>query len=216
MAATIFEKVKGFKTVVWDWNGTIINDCHIAALAETQLFNKYGIPTQTPEERIKNFSFPIEGYYKKMGFDFSKHPYDIIANEWLRFYEQLIQDAQIFMGMNDTLNKLKNLASRQFILSAAPESHVKEMTLKHSIHGFFDGIYGLANARAESKINRGHELLREHSIDPSTTIIVGDTVHDFEVAQALGASALLIADGHHSYETLAQAHHNVLKTRFDK
>ncbi|MDR3625646.1 MAG: HAD hydrolase-like protein [Ignavibacteriaceae bacterium] len=34
-------------------------------------------------------------------------------------------------------------------------------------------------------------------------LLIGDTVHDFEVAQEIGADCLLIADGHQSHKKLS-------------
>jgi len=34
-------------------------------------------------------------------------------------------------------------------------------------------------------------------------ILVGDTIHDYEVSQAIGCDCLLVANGHQSYERLA-------------
>ncbi|MDZ7764061.1 MAG: HAD hydrolase-like protein [Melioribacteraceae bacterium] len=33
--------------------------------------------------------------------------------------------------------------------------------------------------------------------------MIGDTIHDYEVAQEIGADCLLTAEGHQSYERLA-------------
>lgn len=214
MATLILEKLHRYEFVIWDWNGTLINDSHIAAAAETELFRAYGLKAQTPEERIKNFCFPIETYYSKMGFDFSKHPYEKVSEEWLAIYKRLISEARLFEGAFEMLKEIKESGKRQFILSAAPEDHVKEMALKHNVHDFLEAIYALSHAKADSKIERGAELIKDHKIDASKAILIGDTSHDFEVGEALGTDVLLVADGHHAFEVLEAIHNNVLRSRY--
>ena len=78
-----------------------------------------------------------------------------------------------------------------------------EKTLKDkSIFQFFEGTFGIEDHYAASKIERGRQLLNEFEIDKHTTWMIGDTLHDFEVAEELGIRCILIADGHQSVERL--------------
>lgn len=214
MAELIVNRVSSYAFIIWDWNGTLINDARIGTMAEGELFRRYGLPVQTHEERLRNMTMPIENYYARMGFDFSKVSYEKIAEEWLSIYESLVKTAPLFEGSTEMLDGLRSQGKRMFVLSAAPEAHLHEMVHKHSIAHFFEGIYGLPNARAESKIERGLELMRAFQIDPTSTIMIGDTVHDYEVGKALGVDILLIGDGHHAVDSLLKVHDNVLRSRF--
>ena len=40
------------------------------------------------------------------------------------------------------------------------------------------------------------------SYNPAEVVMIGDTVHDFEVAQAMGTDCILISNGHNSRERL--------------
>jgi phosphoglycolate phosphatase len=40
------------------------------------------------------------------------------------------------------------------------------------------------------------------NFNPEEVVMVGDTVHDFEVANAMGTDCILIASGHNSRERL--------------
>ncbi len=216
MAEIILKSIKDYESVIWDWNGTLLNDADIGYQAETELFIRYGLKTQTPEERRKNFCMPIEVYYTRMGFDFKKVDYQKISDEWLSIYERLVETAPVFEGVSEMLHRINESGKRQFVLTAAPEIHVHAMTKRHEIHHHFEAVYGLANARADSKIERGRELIVDNKINPERTILIGDTTHDYEVGEALGTDVLLIADGHNSFEALSKIHHNVLPTRWPK
>jgi phosphoglycolate phosphatase len=215
MAQIILKKVEPYSNVIWDWNGTLLNDAKIGTEAEAAIFRKYGLPVQSHEERIKNFFMPVEKYYEKMGFDLERYEFNLIAEEWLSIYERLAKEAPLFDGVQAMLDSLKKEGKCQYVLSAAPELHLRDVISKFGIHHYFDGVYGLPNARADSKVARGRELLADFEIDPRRTILIGDTAHDFEVGEALDVDVLLIADGHHAYEALLKVHDHVLETRFD-
>lgn len=213
MSELILEHLRPFSTIIWDWNGTLLNDRDISLEVEAELFPRYGIKPPTREQRDALFCMPIEKYYDRIGFDLKKYSFAEISEVWLGIYEQKVLEARLFEGVRETLTAVRHDNKRQFILSAAPEDHLLSATTKHDIHHFFDAIYGLADAQAATKVHRGHDLMREQNIEAKNAILIGDTTHDFEVAEALGIEVLLVADGHHSFEKLADLHHRVLPTR---
>ena len=83
------------------------------------------------------------------------------------------------------------------------EQDVLNDCLKHyQIDSFFEHVSGLDNFYAASKMVNGHRLLAELQLNPGDLVLIGDTVHDFEVATELGCSCILIADGHQSKAVL--------------
>jgi phosphoglycolate phosphatase len=70
-----------------------------------------------------------------------------------------------------------------------------------NIEGYFDEILGLPNIHAKSKIDIGSEYMTRKSIKDA--LLIGDTVHDFEVATSLGVDCIIIPNGHQSREKLS-------------
>ena len=52
----------------------------------------------------------------------------------------------------------------------------------------------------------------ESNIDLSKAIMIGDTIHDMEVANELNIDSILIANGHQSYDRLIKLKNEVYKT----
>jgi phosphoglycolate phosphatase len=79
------------------------------------------------------------------------------------------------------------------------KQNMLEKTLRqnHILH-YFEGIAGLNDHYAVSKIERGKQLIQQYQITAKNSWIIGDTIHDFEVASELGINCILIADGHQS------------------
>ena len=62
-----------YKRVIWDWNGTLLDDFDISIDAINEMFEERGMPKfKDKEDYLKHFCFPIEKYYKNVGFDFLK------------------------------------------------------------------------------------------------------------------------------------------------
>jgi phosphoglycolate phosphatase len=73
---------------------------------------------------------------------------------------------------------------------------------QQKINHFFEHVSGLDNHYAASKLENGRQLISGLNLDVSELILIGDTIHDFEVASELGCKCVLIANGHQSKEIL--------------
>jgi phosphoglycolate phosphatase len=93
---------------------------------------------------------------------------------------------------------------RQFVLSAMEHQMLEKTLEMKGITHFFEGVAGLKDHYAVSKIELGRQLISDHKIDTDAVWLIGDTLHDFEVATELGIKCILIADGHQSVERLMQ------------
>lgn len=95
-------------------------------------------------------------------------------------------------------------------MSAMKQTMLEE-TLEHTgLHGYFEAVAGLDNHYAASKIDRGRKLIDDFKIDRESACIIGDTDHDFEVAQSMGIKCILVADGHQSENRLRETGTTVL------
>ena len=72
------------------------------------------------------------------------------------------------------------------------------------VNEFFSAVSGLADNYANSKVENGKRMVEQLAIDPKTIVMIGDTTHDYEVAEAIGVDCILIAHGHHPVEKLSQ------------
>lgn len=200
--------------IIWDWNGTLVDDVHVAVAAVNALLTEHKLPTLTVEEYRKSFGFPVRKYYERIGFDFNKVTFENLCDRFVAEYNHhRAFHAKIFDGTLEVIESLSK-SKKMSILSAGSQNHLNEITAHFGVHHYFDNIFGIENNMAESKLHRGHELIKKSEIPLTETILVGDTDHDLEVGQALGIDVLLIANGHQSFEKLCQLHHNVIECRF--
>ena len=210
----ILQRAKPYRHVIWDWNGTLIDDVELAVKVAGVLLEENQLPAITLPDYKESFGFPVIDYYERIGFDLERHCFNALSD---RFHEEYgryrLSHSQLFQDVHWQLEFLAK-SRKQSILSAAAQWHLDEWVKHHQVDHHFDHIFGIDNHYAGSKLERGRELIEKSRISPSQTLLIGDTDHDLQVANELGIDALLIADGHQSFNKLSQLHHNVLESRY--
>jgi phosphoglycolate phosphatase len=158
------------------------------------------------------FSFPVKEYYKTLGFDFEAEDFSVPAHQYIDFYYAGFDSCSLQKNTVEVLTHFHEKGIRQFVLSAM-EHEMLEKTLKiKGIFHFFEGVAGLKDHYAVSKIDVGKKLILDYEIDREKTLMIGDTTHDFEVAEQLGVKCILIADGHQTSERLEKTGGTVIES----
>ena len=60
------------KLIIWDWNGTLLNDVDACVDSMNNMLNKRARTNITQEYYKSIFTFPVQKYYEKLEFDFVK------------------------------------------------------------------------------------------------------------------------------------------------
>jgi phosphoglycolate phosphatase len=157
------------------------------------------------------FNFPVSDYYISLGFDFQKEPFDIPAHQFIDLYRKNLHLAPLHDDVSNILDFFHRNHIRQVILSAMEQEFLEETLESKSILQYFDKVVGIRNHLGEGKLEMARELIDSLGRKPEEICLIGDTVHDYEVAKGSGIACILIADGHQSYERLKNLNCLVLK-----
>jgi phosphoglycolate phosphatase len=197
--------------IIWDWNGTLLNDLDLCLMSINTLLEKRKLPLLTNQSYREIFSFPVRDYYTAIGFDLAAEEFAVPAQEFIDLYEIGVNGCSLHNQAVTVLSHFREMGCRQFVLSAMHQEMLIK-TLKHNeIFHIFEGVAGLDDHYAVSKVERGRQLISRFEITREKTIMIGDTNHDFEVAQDLGISCILVADGHQSEQRLENTGTQVVK-----
>jgi phosphoglycolate phosphatase len=190
------------ESIIWDWNGTLLNDIDLSIATANKLLTRRNLATITQESYRELFAFPVKDYYRAIGFDFEKEGFEKPAKEYIDIYNAEVKHCKLHTSVPDILEHFKRKGVRQFVLSAMQEDMLIATLKQQGIFNYFEGIMGLGDYYAVSKIERGKQLIAKYQINTQKATMIGDTIHDFEVAEQLNINCILVADGHQSKERL--------------
>ena len=190
------------KRIVWDWNGTLLNDVDLCFDCINRLLVSHDLKPLNDISAYRDiFEFPIQNYYRKAGFDFDKTPYEILAGEYMDDYQEKSYNCQLFDDVDEVLKKANFLGISQTILSASKKDYLMKQIEKFNIADLVDSIHGIQNIYASSKKDLAKEFVTK--CDSKDQIwFVGDSTHDYEVARSVNARCILVTTGHQSKQRL--------------
>ena len=185
-----------YKHIIWDWNGTLLDDTWLCVEGINKSLEKRSLQTITKEIYRKVFSFPVEDYYERLGFDFKKEPFEIAGDEFVAYYAKCFHKVKLHKQVSSALGALEIAGFSQSILSAGKQEYLDQWVKVHGLSEYFMIIRGIDNQYARGKIELGISFIKELPYEKDEIIMVGDTVHDSDVADAMGIDCLLIDHGH--------------------
>ena len=197
-----------YNHIVWDWNGTLLDDRWLCIEAINFVLKSREMKLVSNEEYRDLFCFPVIDYYEKLGFDFTKEHFPI--PEFLEYYKNKFEECCLHKDAEFVLKKISESGLTQSVLSAGKQSSLINWVKYHNIEFLFDQIIGVDNEKASGKIDAGKNWLKSSRIIPEQTLLLGDTIHDKEVAEALGFKCVLIDIGHVSTQRLVMTGETVI------
>lgn len=200
-----------FRHIVWDWNGTLIDDLDYSISVMNGLLHRRNLPLLDRARYHALFDFPVRDYYFRLGFDPSIDTFEQLSEEFIGAYDAHRWDCTLHGQVADLLAAVTRAGATQSILSAYRQETLHEIVGHFSLTPHFIRLTGLDNIFAHSKADLGRAWLDELGLPPAEVLLVGDTLHDLEVAQHLGVDCVLVAAGHHPAARLRARHDRVVE-----
>lgn len=192
--------------IIWDWNGTLLNDVDACVDAMNIILAKRDMPMLDHNRYKSIFRFPVQEYYKDLGFDFSKESFEDLSVEYIDLYVGLSKQSDLHQGAIDVLEMFKNQKINQIILSAAEQKALEMQVNSRSIRNYFNDLIGLDNIYAKSKVENAKNYIKSLDLNPQKITLIGDTWHDLEVAKEINCSCILINNGHQNIKAIKDFH----------
>ena len=191
-----------FKHVIWDWNGTLVDDIALSVSVFNTLMRDNGLGEVEKSTYVEKFKIPVRDFYEELGFDFSKKSFREVGEYYIAEYNSRRFECDLYAGARICLHSLSEAGVGQSVLSAYEKNHLLSALSHYGIDKIFTAIAGLENIDAGSKVEVGKAHVMRLGINPKDAVMIGDTVHDKQTADAMGVACALISTGHNSRRRL--------------
>ena len=195
---------KNYQHIIWDWNGTLLDDVQLCADIMNNLLKARALPIITLEKYREIFTFPVKDYYIKAGHDFVNESFEKIGKDFIDEYENNKDGCTLYPFATEVLDIFHSLKIEQHLLSAYKQNNLEDIIKHFGIEEYFNSVRGLDHIYADGKMELGKQLMNDISRNGkgSKVLLIGDTIHDYEVAEGLNTDCLLVSNGHQNNEKL--------------
>ena len=203
------------KHIIWDWNGTLLNDAWVFIGVMNSLLKSRNLSQINLSDYRKHFGFPVIEYYKYLGFDFTKESFKDYGKDFIKMYRKHQFDAKLHDDSIGVLKFFCNKNIQNHILSASHIQLLNDSIEHYNIKKYFSQISGLDNHQADGKIDIATELFSLINCKQDEVLLIGDTIHDNEVANCLNIKSFLVTNGHQNEQRLAKTDSTIISCLTD-
>lgn len=197
-------------TIVWDFNGTLLKDMDACINALNPILKAYQLAPITLDYYRQHFGFPVIHFYEHLGLKpKSQYDWDALAES---FHMRYIFSKTLTLqpGALAAVQFFHQQGYQQGILSAL-EQHLLEVQVEQfGLSRYMNFICGSRNYDGATKVDTAKRLNLKVPV-----IMIGDTLHDAEVAHTLGWDCILCSAGHQTHERLLAAHVRTLPSLYE-
>lgn len=191
--------------VVWDWNGTLLDDLEIVIEAANVGLAEFGVDPLDEDRYRDHFTRPVRSFYDSI----FERP--VTDEEWARLndvfhleYMARADRARLTVDALDALDAVARDSEGQSLLSMSPQDWLEGIVQRKGVIQRFSRISGLSGETGGLKASHMEEHIRELGLDPYLTVVIGDTPDDAQAARHVGAHVVLYDGGSHHLPVLQQ------------
>ncbi|MEV7238381.1 HAD family hydrolase [Streptomyces sp. NPDC051020] len=193
--------------LVWDWNGTLLDDNEAVVGATNAAFAEVGLEPLTLEQYREMYCIPIPRFYERlMGRLPTEAEWERMDGIFHRYYTEQRVACGLTAGAAELLAQWQLAGRSQSLLSMYVHEQLVPVVRGYGIERHFTRVDGRTGPSGGSKAQyMERHLAALDGISPERTVVIGDAVDDALAAAHVGAGAVLYTGGSHSRASLEAA-----------
>jgi phosphoglycolate phosphatase-like HAD superfamily hydrolase len=193
----------GVRHVVWDWNGTLIDD-HVAVVAAiNDALASLRLPPIDSHIFRTHFTRPVQRFYERVaGRPIAPGEWQTLDEAYHESYAAWAERLELTPDALATLAAAQAAGLTQSLLSMWRHRDLVPLVERLGIGHFFLRVDGLRVPGGGGKTEHLRAHLAALEIEASAALLVGDTLDDLEAARTVGARCVLYDGGSHHRSAL--------------
>ncbi|WP_327315452.1 HAD family hydrolase [Streptomyces sp. NBC_01235] len=190
--------------IVWDWNGTLLNDNDAIIGATNAAFAELGLEPLTLERYRALYCVPVPKFYERlMGRLPTDAEWEVMDEIFHRYYAEHRVRCGLTEGVVELLTGWRSAGHSQSLLSMYVHEELVPLVRGFGIEPHFVRVDGRTGPSGGSKAEHMVRHLKALAgIEPTRTVVIGDAADDAVAALHVGARAVLYTGGSHSRASL--------------
>lgn len=183
---------------MWDWNGTLLDDLQVVIEAANVSLGQLGRGPIDEDDYRNHFTRPVRAFYDSLFGRLVTDPEWVALNETFHHeYYTRVDRAALTVDTIAALDRTDDHGWGQSLLSMSPQVWLADVVRRKGVANRFTIVDGLTGPTGGLKADHLQEHLDTQGLDPTQTVVVGDTPDDAIAARTVGAHPILYDGGSH-------------------
>ncbi len=190
------------KTILWDFNGTVMDDVGASVGAVNAMLTTRGLPLIDADWYTLHLVMPLTQFYADIGFDMQKERIEVVSEEFQVECSKFPRP--VFPEVLEALERFRKKGLRQLLFSSLHHDILTRQAEERKITHYFEGIVGRQDRSLGGKEKAAEAYFKDNGLRAEEVLVVGDLVTDYDMADYLGCPCALIDQGHQHRKILAK------------
>ncbi|WP_182544939.1 HAD family hydrolase [Halosaccharopolyspora lacisalsi] len=201
---TASTSVRDARHIVWDWNGTLLDDSHAVVSAVNTVCTAFGSEHVDLDRWRSVFGRPLLRTYELvLQRTLSERDWARIDVLYHEAYRKLLHTCGLAAGVPESLWEWSKRGGSQSLLSMWFHDELVPLVTDFGLDSLFTRVDGLRDdIGGGPKAAHLREHVRALELDPAEIVLIGDVVDDARAAEQAGSGCALLTTGVMSRQAL--------------
>ena len=183
--------------IVWDWNGTLLDDGHLMIESIIAAFSGAGYEGVTIAEHQRQFRRPISEFFERLARkSLDEDELNDLLERFDSAYARGEHGAMLTHDAHRCLAAWRRDGDTQSLLSMCPHEKLEPLVRKMGIADHFTLVEGRVGQGPDTKGSYLRRHIRRLGIsDLGSVLLIGDTIDDAMAAREAGVKCIIYHSG---------------------
>lgn len=194
-----------FDLIIFDWDGTLVDSIDWIVHCIQRAAAEYGCPVPAPRAARDIIGLSLENAMQTLFPDLDSGTRGKLAAHYgQQFFSRQIGPDDLFPGVSSMLRELKRRGLYLAVATGKKAAGLAKAMDATGVADVFCATRGSDQAASKPDPLMIDEIIAELGVGKQRTLMVGDSVHDLQMALNAGVAAVAVTCGAHSADTLKQ------------
>ena len=198
------DRPRRFDLIAFDWDGTLCDSTAIIVRCIQAAVCDVGGVMPSDEAASYVIGMGLMQALAHAAPDVPRERYTELGNRYRYHYLQHQNDLSLFAGVMPLLGALRDRGHLLTVATGKSRRGLNEALHTAQLRGMFDGSRTADETAGKPHPLMLHELMAEFDVAPERVLMIGDTTHDLQMAQAAGCASVGVGYGAHPTDEFAR------------
>ena len=192
-----------FELIIFDWDGTLSDSVGLITDLMIQSFLLHNVSPPSRMEVADILGIKLSEAFKILLKEKDQNAIELILNSYIDLYNQSSNKVKLFDGVELGIKELHRYGYKIAIATGGGRNYLDSCLAQTSIKDFINVTKTSDDCFSKPHPQMCNEILNELIIEPEKGIVIGDSIHDLQMAKNAGISSLAVTYGAHKQDSLS-------------